>query len=773
MNIFPLPNFTNTAVSKGAYDYVLSDSNSQPTNLESLRIDYTPISKLQLFGRWQRGYFGQTGRAATTGILAGWQNGTESYDNRYERVEVGTTYTFNPHVVNQFAAGITRGYEWTVAPPATLSQFQSTTIGVDFPNPHPNLDPYHLLPAMYFTNGPGFGYDPRMPLNDITTGWSFSNGVTIIHEGHQLKFGFYVDSETSYQPHHTGSWGDGGSGIFNFSAPNPSNPFNTGNSYAEGLLGYFDTFSAASNRVDLDMITRSLEWYVQDNWHVSKRLTLNYGVHFSNDIPQSNGNSYGSEVDFKQYKPSDAPPLFQPVMVNGARMMQNPVTGALEPSAYEDFFVPGVGNPAPGSVSNGHKALFSGKGLLLGPRFGFAYDVFGNGKTAIRGGFGMYYSQRTFSGQIYGDVTNPPTLFFPTQFYGNVATFAAQPGLLSPSSEQYMNPSAGLPYSLHWTLGIQREIGFKTVLGVNYVAQAAHNGNFTFNSNEVPYQAEFLPQNQDPTTGTPLPDDYFRPYPGYSSISDHEWADNSNYNSLQVTLDRRFTHGLTYGVAYTWSKSLDDNRYTTYLPGSLTYGPSGLNMPNRLTVDWVWDLPKASTHWNNLVSRALLDNWEVSGIASFISGTPQSVSLGTTTGENITGGGDGAQVILTGNAVLPKSQRNFNRYFNTNVFALPAVNPIGAPQTANYIGNQWTPSFYGPGVNDWDISVMKNIRIKEKVAYQLRCDLFNTFNHTQFNSVNNSAVFDPTTGQQVNTAFGQLNGDRGPRIIQVAMRLSF
>jgi hypothetical protein len=336
-----------------------------------------------------------------------------------------------------------------------------------------------------------------------------------------------------------------------------------------------------------------------------------------------------------------------------------------------------------------------------------------------------------------------------------------------------MNPSAGLPYSLHWTLGIQREIGFKTVLGVNYVAQAAHNANYAFNLNEVPYGAEFLPQNQDPTTGTPLPDDYFRPYPGYSSISDHEWADNSNYNSLQVTLDRRFTHGLTYGVAYTWSKSLDDNRYTTYLPGSLTYGPSGLNMPNRLTVDWVWDLPKASTHWNNLVSRALLDNWEVSGIASFISGTPQSVSLGTTTGENITGGGDGAQVILTGSAVLPKSQRNFNRYFNTNVFALPAVNPIGAPQTANYIGNQWTPSFYGPGVNDWDISVMKNIRIKEKVAYQLRCDLFNTFNHTQFNSVNNSAVFDPTTGQQVNTAFGQLNGDRGPRIIQVAMRLSF
>jgi hypothetical protein len=188
-------------------------------------------------------------------------------------------------------------------------------------------------------------------------------------------------------------------------------------------------------------------------------------------------------------------------------------------------------------------------------------------------------------------------------------------------------------------------------------------------------------------------------------------------------------------------------------------------MRNRLTPFWVWEIPKASTAWNNGFSRWVLDNWEISGLASFVSGQPMNVNLSTTNNENITGGGDGAQVIITANPVLPKSQRSFEHYFNPNVFALPATGQIG---------NAWNgAAFYGPGVNDWDIAVAKHFRFAERVDTQLRVEMYNTFNHPQWSTVNNIALFDPSTGDQVNSALGRITGDRGPRIMQLALRIGF
>lgn len=301
------------------------------------------------------------------------------------------------------------------------------------------------------------------------------------------------------------------------------------------------------------------------------------------------------------------------------------------------------------------------------------------------------------------------------------------------------------------------------VLSATYVGFVSRNGPYNFNRNEVPYGAEFLPQNQDPTAGTPLPDDYFRPYPGYSSINDSEWGNNANYNSLQITLNRRMSQGLSYGIAYTYSKALDDRKSTTYLPYSLTYGPSSNDMRNRLTPFWVWELPKASSHWNNGFSRWALDSWEISGIASFVSGQPMNVNLSTTNNKNITGGSDGAQVTLTGNPVLPKSQRTFDHYFNPNVFGLPATGQIGTAWNG--------AAFYGPGVNNWDIVVAKHFRFEERVDTQLRLEMYNAFNHSQWSNVNNTALFDPSTGDQVNSALGMITADRGPRIMQLALRI--
>lgn len=767
LNNFPMPNFTNRAVSNGNYNYVVNDSNRQPMNMESIRVDYAPAEKWRIFGRFQRLLAQNIGRTGGYSVFAGWQNASSSNIALTKRYEFNVTTTLSPHMVNVFSAGHVSQPGTSGLPQAFLNEFEMPAVGVNFPQLYPKNNPYNLLPSMSFNiaNGPSWSYNSRFPNINTVYSWSLADDLSYILGTHQLKFGVYADLESFQIPNDDarGCY----AGCLSFGSPNPNNPFNAGNPFAEALFGYFDSYAASTSLHNFQGDTRSVEWYAQDNWQAARTLSLNYGVRFTDDIPPATVID-GAMLNFGLYKPSEAPPLYQPVLVNGTRMAQNPVTGALEPIAYAGYFVPGIGNPAPGSVlvgtSNWH-GLMNGKGVLVAPRFGFAYEPFGNGKTAIRGGVGFFYGQRDFSGDMYSVHGNPPNVFAPTQYYGSLATFGSGQGLLSPSSMYYLSRDAGLPYTIQWNLGIEREIGFlKSVLGVAYVANVSHNGRYTINLNEVPYGAEFLAQNQDPTTGTPLPDNYYRPYSGYSSLSDGIWGDNGNYNSLQVTFNRKFAHHISYGASYTWSKSLDDNRSTTYLPGSLTYGPTSFNMSNRLTTDWVWDLPKASQHWNNFLSRSVLDNWEVSGIASFISGEPGSASCGTTTGINITGGGDGYRCIITGNAVLPKGDRTFNRYFNTSVFAMPTVGTIG---------NQWTSSFYGPGVNDWDISLMKNIPIKEKVTAQLRFEGYNAFNHTQFSSVNTGATFDPSTGQQVNTAFGQLNGDRGPRIIQMSLRLMF
>jgi len=764
---FPLPNFTNTAVSQGFYNYVLAAVADNPTNQESLRIDYAPNEKWRTFGRWQRGFFGSTG-INEPGIYAGW-NGPQSYNNRSERIELNATYTINTNMVNEVAGGYTLQHEQTSVPPSTLEGFQMAATGISFPQVYPATNPLGMLPGFSFndlSNGPSFRYDPRFPMNDHYYGLSVADNLIYVRKTHQMKFGIYYDDEHQNQPHHAGNGNPGG--LFNLDGANPSNPYNVGYSFAEALLGYFDTSDQVTNLVDDSNTAKALQWYAQDNWQVSSRLSINYGARFSYDIPQAITGGQGSILNFSLYDPSTAPVLFQPVLVNGVPKVENPLNGETFPASYLDYYVPGSGTIAPGSVSVGSPewhGIFYTQHVLVEPRFGFAYDLFGDGKTAIRGGVGRFYAMRTFSGTIYGDIINPPSIFYPTSYYGNITDFSAVPGLLGPPSTNYSNPHAKLPYSNSWSLGVQRAVAFNSVLSVAYVGSVSRHGPYSFNRNEVPYGAEFLPENQNTTTATPLPDDYFRPYPGYSSINDSEWGDNANYNSLQVTFNRRMSHGLAYGVAYTYAKALDDRKSTTYVPYSLTYGPSSTDMRNRLTPNWVWELPKASTQWNNWFSRWVLDNWETSGIASFISGQPMNVTLSTTNNENITGGGDGAQVILTRSAVLPKSQRTFDHYFDPNVFALPAVGQIGTAWNG--------AAFYGPGVNNWDLVATKRFRVTDRADVQLRTEAYNTFNHPQWSTVNTTTLFDPSTGDQVNSALGRITADRGPRILQLGLRVDF
>lgn len=321
--------------------------------------------------------------------------------------------------------------------------------------------------------------------------------------------------------------------------------------------------------------------------------------------------------------------------------------------------------------------------------------------------------------------------------------------------------------TLNMSLGVQRQLPASVVLDVAYVGTLGRHLSGLTQVNEVPFGAQFLPQNQNPAGGV-LPDNFFRPYPGYANIPTVRFNLTSNYHSLQTQLTRRFSHGLEFGAAYTWSKAMDytdtwNGTVGTYVPIRIyNYGPAGYDRRNNLTANFLWSLPKGSRLWNSAISRTVLDNWQISGIASFISGAPTPLSFTTTNSLNITGGGDPARLRLTGNPQLG-GKRSFNQWFNTSVVNEPLVGTQGNAPYAPFVG---------PGTNNWDTAIFKNVPIKDRLLFQLRIETYNTFNHTQFAGVNTTATFD-ATGQQVNAKFGSISSTAPPRIMQVAGRLSF
>jgi hypothetical protein len=326
-----------------------------------------------------------------------------------------------------------------------------------------------------------------------------------------------------------------------------------------------------------------------------------------------------------------------------------------------------------------------------------------------------------------------------------------------------------VPTTYSMSFGIQRDLGWGTILDVAYVGVLGRHILANLPLNNPLYGARFLPSSQDPTTGRPLPDNFLRPITGYGSINQVEYTSSSNYHSLQVQVNRRFAKGVQFGSAYTFSKALDyGGEYGTYAQyvsrRVWNYGESGTDRAHILSVNWLWPIPRASNLSKNFLVRALFDDWALSGIATFISGAPTGISCSTTTGADLIGGGDGQRVVLTCNPTLEKDKRTFAQFFNTSCVSLP---PTG------YIGSAARTVFHGPGTNNWNVSLFRTFRVKERASLELRWETYNTFNHTQFTGVNTSAQFDPATGAQTNSQFGQFTSAANARYMQLAGRISF
>ena len=777
LGVFPLPNFMDRGVSKGNYNYLLSDSIDNPIRQEMLRVDYNPTSKWRSFFRGMNMYVNNNGTASTAnsnswGIV-------QAYNTTNPNVAANLTYMASPTLVNEFSIGFSRWTEDQIIVDSELARLQRDKLGINIGQLYPKNNPLNVIPGASFggiTGAASIGFDPRFPMYDYVNAWSISDGLTKVAGPHTLKAGVYWEWAEYLQAHHAG-----GSSNFagNFNFGNTSlNPFDSNNAYANALLGNFQTYQEVNALVNYWPINKVLEFYVQDTWKVNKRLTFDYGIRLSIDIPTKLVGNVGGNFEFQLYDRAKAPVLYTPALdAKGARMALNPITKEFLPAAYIGRFVPGSGDPNVGSISAGTSGFPAGfmqsNGIVPAPRFGLAYDPFGDGKTAIRIGAGTYINARPRSGQTGDTAFNPPTQLVPVQYYGNVGTFLNASGTLAPSNvNKVLQGDAKLVSSYNLTAGIQRNIGFGTVVDIAYVGNLGRHLGQTVQINAVPYGARFLAANQDKTTNTPLPDNFFRPYYGYGNLPYFQFAGNSSYHSLQTQVRRSFRNGLQFGGSYTWSKSMNYGdgyndgvaRYNN--PRFWNYGPAPSDRTHTFVTNWVYDIPKASKLVNNKVVHLTLDNWQLSGIAAFASGTPRGVGLSLSDGADLTGGGDGSTVQLNASAVLPSDQRTRDKFFNTAAFARPAAGSIGSGAAASVY------AFRGPGAANWDMTLVKNFPIREKVSIQFRWEMYNAFNHTQFTSVNTTAQFD-RNGNQINGQFGQLTGTRDPRIQQASLRISF
>lgn len=773
LKAFPTPNFTDVTVSRGNYNYVFPASRDNPLGTQTVKLDYNISSNQLLYGTYTWSKEERTGAMGMGGFNnSNWPQMSRTTTRNGRALTLRHQSIFSPRLINEATFGFTTFPEYDIVPESELSRNQRETLGYKLGQFVPSANPLNLIPAATFggvPNAANLAVERRLPQMAEQGIATVVNNVSYTPTSHLIKAGFYLDLSwrDSYNPSNF-------NGLFDFSR-NASNPLDSGYAYSNAVLGVFSSYTETSKRVLYNMRSSNIEWFLQDTWKATRRLTLDYGVRFYFIKSQYDAADQISGFLPERFDPAKQVQLLWPARVNNVRVAQNRVTGQTYPAAMIGAIVSGVGDPSNGlvvpSVDQSVPRSFAGDpGVRIAPRIGFALDAFGNGKTAIRGGIGLFSAidQERQTSLMIGQA---PLVENPIIYYGTMSTLLSSAGSIFPPSVTTRDLTGHLPTTANFSFSVQQNIGANVVVDVGYVGSIGRHLWRMRDLNWIPFGANFLPQNQDPSLASgPLPPSFLRPYVGYAEIPKIEYDATSNYHSMQVNVNRRFARGLQMGGAWTWSKGMDYGQGSTQTPGSISsqlparwfYSMADIDRTHMLRLNWVWDLPKVPTKAKAL--DLIMNNWQISGIASFLSGRPSGVGWSTTTAVDITGTPtDSARIVVTDNPVLPKDQRTFERNFRTDVFLAPAVNTVG--NSARNILRQ-------PGTNNWDVTASKNIPIHESLRLQLRCELYNAFNHTQFSSFDTSARFD-AQGRQVNANLSAFTAASPARVLQLVVRLNF
>ncbi len=651
------------------------------------------------------------------------------------------TQTITPSLINEV------GYAYSYG--AIISRNAGLNQKANSPDINPTL-PFATTLDRVPSISPGYtGVSGFGPYDDFNRNHNIYDNVTKILGKQTLKFGvsahFYQKTENA-----------GGNNVGNFS-------FDTGNSstrpagttaaqqgWANFLLGNVATFTQDSLDFTPDIRAKQIEFYFQDDFRVRPNLTLNLGLRYSlfRQPYDENGNLTNFDPTF--YDPAKA---FQ-IASNGNR-------------------VPGTGDPLNGLVLADKNSRFGNKiapenNKDFAPVFGFAWDPFKGGKTAVRGGYAISYDTTLFGIIEQNIFANPPLI----SSVSISNTRLDNPGSVLPNVSAAPLSLRGLPSDPHtpyvqqWSLDVQQEMAKGLILDFGYFGSKGTHLLGIVDLNLLPpglaYASGVAPGSiTSNNTGALL--NGLRPYKGYVAINALENWFNSNYNSLQVSAEKRFGVSSLIRVAYTWSHNLTDNQSDrSNAPQNpydfkADYGPASLDRRQVLTVDYVYALPFFRKQEG--IAGHLLGGWELSGITTYASGTPLTVATGSVDPAGLgflgpSASGPRPDVIADPNDNAPHT---FAQWFNTSAFA-------NVPAGVTRPGNSGRGVVLGPGYGRWDMALSRDIKVHEDIKFQFRAEAFNIFNHTNPLGVNTSLT---------STLYGRVTSTRDPRLVQLGLKFYF